>query len=281
MNAKRPKVIIAGALGKMGSAAVKTFLENSDKFQLAGILLREVNDTSIQAIESLINSTKSLSDSPKLASDEEINAIQKSTKLEELIKSTNADILVELTTPHSVFQNSITALKHGLRPVIGATGLSEKEIKELSEISSKNKIGAIIAPNFAIGAILMMQFAQKAVKYFDKYEIIEFHHDKKLDSPSGTAIKTAQLMQEASNKQSSLSNEEDASRGLQDYGVPIHSVRLQGLVAHQEVIFGGVGQTLTIRHDTIDRSSFMPGILLCCEEIMQLEKLVYGLENLI
>ena len=159
--------------------------------------------------------------------------------------------------------------------------LSDDDINELNALSQKHSLGTIIAPNFALGAILMMKFAAQASKYMDRYEIIEKHHEAKIDSPSGTAIKTAKLISQNAKAKNQSPHASEISRGELHYGVPIHSLRLQGYVASQEVIFGGQGQTLTISHETIDRSSFMPGILLAAEKVMDLDRLVYGLENLI
>ena len=252
--AKKPKVIVSGAAGKMGKSAVKALLDNSDKFEFVGGCIRSFDSSRTRELQ------------------KEIGDIVLKDNIEDLIKETKPDILVELSTPKSVFSNSEIALKSGLRVVIGATGLSGDQIDKLGKLSKDKKLGAIIAPNFAIGAILMMKYSKDAVKYFEKYEIIEMHHDQKLDSPSGTAVKTAQLM-------SSESRAVGEGKDVKD--IPIHSVRLPGLVAHQEVIFGGLGQTLSIRHDTINRTSFMPGILLSCEKVMELKDLVYGLENII
>ena len=250
--ANKARVVVAGALGRMGSNAVDTFVANSDKFELVAGVVRDLANLD-----------------PKVTQEYEDKGVTLSDNLKEIIQSGSVDILVELTTPESVYANSKFALENGVRPVIGATGLSQDEINELSALSQKSQTGAIIAPNFAIGAILMMQFAKKATEYFEKYEILELHHDKKLDAPSGTAIKTAEMMEAIAK-----------SKG-RDTEIPIHSVRLPGIVANQEVIFGGLGQTLSVKHVTIDRSSFMPGILLAAEKVMQLDKLVYGLDQVL
>ena len=144
----------------------------------------------------------------------------------------------------------------------------------------ENTLGCIIAPNFAIGAVLMMKFAQMAVKYMPHAEIIELHHDQKKDAPSGTALKTAQLMA-AVNNPAPNRNHSFPAQGLDAHGYSIHSVRLPGMIAHQEVIFGGDGQTLTIRHDSFNRESFMSGLVMCVNEVMKTSALVYGLENLL
>jgi 4-hydroxy-tetrahydrodipicolinate reductase len=150
--------------------------------------------------------------------------------------------------------------------VVGTTGLTDENLKELHELCKKNRVNCLVAPNFAIGAVLMMQFAKEAAKHMSGSEIIELHHEKKVDKPSGTAIKTAKLMKE------SLGDSAE---------IPIHSIRLPGLVAHQEVVFGGVGQTLSIRHDSINRTSFMPGVIMAIRKVKNLKGFVYGLENIL
>lgn len=260
----RPRVIVVGAMGRMGRSAIETFVQNSDKFELIAGVVRDIKNVD-----------------PRIGEDYKKLGVKLSDNLDEVLHKGNVDVLVELTTPDSVFTNSKLALKNGVRLVIGATGLNEDDINELAALANKHSLGAIIAPNFAIGAILMMKFASEAVKYMDRYEIIELHHDKKLDSPSGTAIKTAKMMSNNAKTKNKSPHSGEAARGDLHYGVPIHSIRLQGLVASQEVIFGGQGQTLTIRHDSLDRSSFMPGILLAAEKVMNLNRLVYGLENII
>jgi 4-hydroxy-tetrahydrodipicolinate reductase len=173
------------------------------------------------------------------------------------------DVLVDFTVPDSALANAREAVQAGVHVVIGTTGFDVAELGELPE----SRANIFVAPNFAIGAVLMMQFAAEAARHMAKAEIIELHHDRKVDAPSGTAARTAALMQASS------------GRELQ---VPIHSVRLPGLVAHQEVILGDVGQTLTIRHDSIDRESFMPGVLLAVRRVGRLtESPVVGLEKLL
>jgi len=176
-------------------------------------------------------------------------------------------------------------LENGFAPVVGTTGFTEAQIQELTDLSKDKSIGGLIAPNFAIGAILLMKFAAEASKYFPDLEIIELHHDKKKDAPSGTAIKTAELMAEVRESiQQGVSDEEElisGARGANFDGMRIHSVRLPGLVAHQEVIFGNQGEGLTLRHDSYDRSSFMTGVNLGIKEVVKRHELVYGLEHLL
>ena len=198
-----------------------------------------------------------------------------------------AKVAVEFTHPSATFENAKTCIECGVAPVVGTTGWTEQMLKELSKLCERHNVPAVVAPNFAIGAVLMMKFAAEAAKHFDHAEIIELHHDRKVDAPSGTALRTAEMMLQARGrpfKQPSVAEPEislpEVRGGLKD-GLRIHSVRLPGLVAHQEVIFGGQGQVLTIRHDSLGRESFMPGVLLAIEKVLSLSGLTYGLENLL
>lgn len=261
------KVIIAGAKGRMGRETVKMALDEPE-FQLVAAIDSKLNDVDLGETLGL----------GKLG-------ILFHQDLEETILRYKPDVLIDFTTPQVVKQHILTALKHKVRPVVGTTGLSAEDLDEIGQVCNEQKVGAIIAPNFAIGAILMMKFAQMAAKYMPHVEIIEQHHDQKLDAPSGTAIKTAELIAQVRQEFRQGHPEEketmDGARGAFYQGFPIHSIRLPGLVAHQEVIFGSVGQTLTIRHDSIDRTSFMPGVNLAVKKVMQLDSLVYGLDKLI
>jgi 4-hydroxy-tetrahydrodipicolinate reductase len=194
-------------------------------------------------------------------------------------------VMVDFTSPASVMSNIRIALNNGVCPVVGTTGLTEENVQEVKDLCAAKKLAALIAPNFAIGAILMMKMAQEAAKYLPNVEIIELHHDRKLDAPSGTALRTAELITEVRGnlKQGHPDEFEKLSgaRGGDYSGIPVHSVRLPGYVAHQEVIFGGLGQTLTIRHDSISRESFMPGVTLACKKVLSLNGLVFGLEHIL
>jgi len=200
--------------------------------------------------------------------------------------------LVDFTVPEAVMGNIETALAHGVVPIVGTTGLSPDDIAQVRDLCRRHKTGALIAPNFAIGAILMMRFAQEAARYLPDAEIIEMHHERKLDAPSGTAAKTAEMIAAGRRQATPTALPPDAfekmpgARGAKAAGdVPVHSVRLPGFVASQMVIFGGLGQTLTLRHDSLDRKSFMPGVLLAVRHAPALAanggELVYGLENLL
>jgi len=204
--------------------------------------------------------------------------------LQEIIQKTEAQVVLDFTHANVVMEITECIIKSGARPVIGTSGLLPKQITELKKLCRERKIGGVIAPNFAIGAVLMMKFSRDAAKYLPNAEVIELHHDGKLDSPSGTAIKTASLITNARDKISKNPSEKEiipGSRGANLEGVRIHSVRLPGLIAHQEVIFGGKSQTLSIKHDSIHRESFMPGVCLACKKVMFFKELVYGLENMI
>jgi 4-hydroxy-tetrahydrodipicolinate reductase len=198
---------------------------------------------------------------------------------------TRPDVVIDFTNAAYTPILTDAALRHGVRPVIGTSGLPQDYVEMLARQCAEQRLGAVIAANFAIGAVLMMHMARLAAPYFDSAEIIEMHHDQKVDAPSGTAIATASGMAEARGKPFAR-NVPDAtpiagSREASSDGVTIHSVRLPGLVAHQEVLFGGLGQTLSIRHDTTGRESFMPGIVLAVREVMQRSELVIGLDRLI
>ncbi len=197
----------------------------------------------------------------------------------------DADVFIDLTVPGAGFEHTKLALLYGIHPVVGTSGFSDDQLEALRDLSMTHGTGCIIAPNFAVGAVLMMQFAKTAAKYLPDAEIIEKHHDQKLDAPSGTAVKTAAMMQETRESKQQGHPEEketlEGARGAETDGIHIHSVRLPGLVAHQEVLFGGPGQGLTIRHDSYNRASFMEGVKLCVQKVTDLDRLVYGLENIL
>ncbi|MEY4314042.1 MAG: hypothetical protein RIS93_622 [Actinomycetota bacterium] len=213
------------------------------------------------------------------------SALDLGDSLEQLVK-TGTEVMVDFTHPESVMKNLEFAISNGIHVVVGTTGFDDKKLAVLKELLAKNpKVGALIAPNFGLGAVLMMQFSQTAAKYFESVEIIELHHANKVDAPSGTAIRTAEMITDA-RKQSKKSAMPDASktiisgaRGAKVGDVPIHSVRSHGYVAHQEVIFGDAGETLSIRHDSINRAGFMPGVLIGVRNVAKHPGLTVGLEN--
>ncbi|WP_124727362.1 4-hydroxy-tetrahydrodipicolinate reductase [Staphylospora marina] len=261
------RVIVAGASGRMGQEVVK-MIRNEDKIRLVGGVSR----------------SRKGEDAGEVAGVGPLGVTLVGS-VEEALKQTEADVLVDLTVPHAVKAHMELAIRAGVRPVVGTSGLSRDDLNGIARLCAERGVGAIVAPNFAIGAVLMMMFARKAAQYLPHVEIIESHHDRKLDAPSGTAVKTAEMI--AQNRpefrQGHPDEEEwiDGARGAFVQGFRIHSVRLPGLVAHQEVLFGGHGQLLTIRHDSFNRESFMPGVKLAIEKVLQLDGLVYGLENIL
>ncbi len=203
----------------------------------------------------------------------------------ELFELVKPDVVVDFTHSSGTPALVEAALKHGVRPVIGTSGVSEETLTVLRHGCAEQGLGAVVAANFAIGGVMLMYMARLGARYFESAEIIEMHHDRKVDAPSGTALQTAQLMREARGHDFAHNVPElthiDGTRGGVEGGIPIHSVRLPGLVAHQEVIFGGQGQTLTLRHDSTGRDSFMPGVLLAIREVMERDHLVEGLDQLV
>lgn len=240
------RILVNGALGRMGTEAVQA-LKGNAKFNLVGTCGRDDDLTTA-------------------------------------IKQSQAEVVVDFTNAKVVFENAQKILAAGARPVIGTTGLIPVQIEQLKVMAQKQKIGGIIAPNCSLGGVLMMKYATHWIKYFPNAEIIELHHDGKLDAPSGTAMRTAQTMSALRQKRPEPKAEHilvEGARGANVEGIHVHSIRLPGLVAHQEIIFGGVDETLTVRHDSIHRRCFMPGVLLACEKVMGLTELVYGLEQII
>ncbi|MDQ3963847.1 MAG: 4-hydroxy-tetrahydrodipicolinate reductase [Actinomycetota bacterium] len=199
--------------------------------------------------------------------------------------SGGAEVAVDFTAPDAVKDNIRFSLDNGIHAVVGTTGLSDDDLSDIATWASASQANVFVAPNFAIGAVLMMRFAQQAAPHFDTAEIVERHHEKKLDAPSGTALRTASLMNDARMKPWVTPERENeslaGSRGGQVDGIRVHSLRVAGSVAHQEVLLGAAGETLTIRHDSLERSSFMPGVLLAVKKVSQLDGLTVGLEHLL
>jgi 4-hydroxy-tetrahydrodipicolinate reductase len=205
--------------------------------------------------------------------------------LDQLVTS-GAQVVVDFTTPDSVMANLEFLITHNIHAVVGTTGFDDARMSKLKDLSAAHpEVGVLIAPNFAIGAVLMMEFAAKAAQFFESAEIIELHHPNKIDAPSGTAARTASLMTDA-RKAANLAAMPDATstslpgaRGALVGDIPVHSVRLRGLIAHQEVLFGGSGETLSIRHDSLDRAGFMPGVLLGIRSVISRPGVTFGLEH--
>ncbi|RCW64930.1 4-hydroxy-tetrahydrodipicolinate reductase [Saliterribacillus persicus] len=261
------KVIVAGARGRMGSEAVR-MIEKTDNLELVACLENKYDGKKINEFDAEIDTEAIIY-----------------TDIDTCFKNVKADVLVDLTIPEVGYLHTKTAINYGIRPVVGTTGFTEDQLTELTDLAEEKGIGVIIAPNFAIGAVLMMQFSKWAAKYFPDVEIIEKHHDQKLDAPSGTAVKTASLIKEVREQKTQGHPDEKetipGARGSDVDGMRIHSVRLPGLVAHQEVIFGSTGENLTIKHDSFHRQSFMTGVKLAVEQVMKIDVLVYGLENIL
>lgn len=265
--ADKIRVVVVGAKGRMGQETVKAVM-NDAGLEFVGAVDRTLNDVSVSSVLGFdCGDAKFYND------------------LGQAFVALSPDVMVDFTNPSVVKGNIDKAIEYGVRPVIGTTGMTPEEIANWDKQCKEREIGGLIAPNFAIGAILMMRMAAQAARYLPHVEVIEMHHDQKLDAPSGTALKTLELI---SKEREAMSqghpNEHETiagSRGGDYEGMRVHSVRLPGYVAHQQVIFGGLGQTLTIRHDSINRESFMPGVVMSCKEVMKYEGMVYGLENLL
>lgn len=261
------KIIIAGPRGRMGREAV-ALVNSTEQFQLIAVVDHKNDGMKLSDLEGF----------PSLD-------IPIYTDLEKCLQNNPADVLVDLTTPEAGMVHTKTALTYNVRPVVGTTGFSKNDLEELEVICREKQLGCILAPNFAIGAVLMMKFSQMAAKYFEDIEIIEMHHDQKLDAPSGTAVKTAEMISAVreAKKQGHPDEKETitGARGADYDGMHIHSVRLPGLIAHQQVLLGSDGQTLSIRHDSYNRSSFMSGVKVAVETVMNLNSFVYGLENIL
>ncbi|MFN5954242.1 MAG: 4-hydroxy-tetrahydrodipicolinate reductase [Dolichospermum sp.] len=270
-------VIVNGAAGKMGREVIKAVAQASDLTLMGAI------DTTPQ---------HQGKDAGELAGLSEPLEVPISNQLEPMLayvageRQMQPGVLVDFTHPDVVYNNIRSAIAYGIRPVVGTTGLSTAQIQELSDFAEKASTGCLIIPNFSIGMVLLQEAAVRASQYFDHVEIIELHHNQKADAPSGTAIQTAQLLAEIGKTFNTAIVEETekipGARGsLADEGIRIHSVRLPGLIAHQEVIFGAAGQIYTLRHDTSDRACYMPGVLLAIRKVNQLKSLVYGLEKIL
>jgi 4-hydroxy-tetrahydrodipicolinate reductase len=230
-----------------------------------------------------IESIKNVQADPELSL---VGETDKGDDLTGLIKKTGAQVVIDFTSPSVRMQTVEAILKGGARAVVGTTGFSDSDLKTIDGWCKQYNTGCLIAPNFGIGAVLMMQFAAQAAKYMPHVEIVEYHHDAKADAPSGTAIKTAQLINEAVGETNPPKVESEEMLPLRSQGakvgnIRLHSVRLPGFVASQEVILGGQGQRLLLRHETINRESFMPGVLLACKKMISVTGLIYGLEKLL
>jgi 4-hydroxy-tetrahydrodipicolinate reductase len=266
-------VVVNGAAGKMGREVIKAVAQAPD-LTLIGAIDRNptVNGQDVGEVAGIEPLEIPITD-------------QLEPTLAMAVQEKELGVMVDFTHPGSVYNNVRSAIAYGIRPVVGTTGLKPEQIRDLAEFAEKASTGCLLIPNFSIGMVLLQEAAIRASQYFDHVEIIELHHNQKADAPSGTAIQTAQMLAELGKTFNPSQVEEKetlaGARGSQaDEGIRIHSVRLPGLIAHQEVIFGAPGQIYTLRHDTSDRACYMPGVLLAIRKVTQLKALVYGLEKI-
>lgn len=256
------RVLIAGLTGAMGQKAVN-LVNKMDGFEIvAGLAPRKIDNLADFNLSKNVKTFTSLNEIP----------------------DNIADIWIDFTTPSAVYENVKFAINHHISPIVGTTGLTDEQEAELISLSKEKNIGGLIAPNFGMSAVLLMKFAQEAAKYFPDVEIIEMHHADKKDAPSGTALATAKLISENRPAHETAPDEEESLKGVRggDYqGIKIHSVRLPGYIAHEQVLFGGPGEALTIRQDSFDRDSFMSGVKVALEKVDQLNELIVGLENIL
>jgi len=273
-------VVVAGALGKMGAEVVRAVQAASDCTLVGAI------DTTPGAEGKDVGLELGLGElEVALTADFEGTLCQASQAVRQSGPGGGA-VLVDFTHPSVVFEHTRGAIAYGVHPVIGTTGLSPEQLADLATFAEKASMGGAVIPNFSVGMVLLQQAAAAAARFYDFCELTELHHNRKADAPSGTCLKTAELIEELGKRFNAPQVEEHETLagcrgGERESGLRLHSVRLPGLVAHQEVMFGAAGETYTLRHDTIDRSAYMPGVLHTVRRVRALEGLVYGLERLL
>jgi 4-hydroxy-tetrahydrodipicolinate reductase len=256
------KVVVQGALGRVGQEVVKAVCAESEMQVVGAVDLKVTKDS--------------------ITLPDDSGSIPLSADIGYILTSCQPQVLVDFTIASAIMPAVRIATERGVNLVIGTTGLTKEDLNEIDRLATAHKVGAVVAPNFALGAVLMVHLAKIAAKYLDYAEIIELHHHLKVDAPSGTALATARAMAAARGKPFLQPTGKAAeSRGQQVEGATIHSVRLPGLMAHQEVILGGPGQTVSIRHDTINRECYMPGVMLAIKEVVKRQGLIYGLDTLL
>ena len=256
------KVVVQGALGRVGQEVVKAVCREPEMQLVGAVELKVTKDS--------------------LTLPDDSGSVPFSADLDYILTSCQPDVLVDFTVAQAAMPAVRIATERGVNLVIGTTGLTKEDLNEIDRLATAHKVGAVVAPNFALGAVLMIHLAKIAAKYLDYAEIIELHHHLKADAPSGTALATARAMAAARGKPFlQPTGKATESRGQQVEGATIHSVRLPGLMAHQEVILGGPGQTVSIRHDTINRECYMPGVMLAIKEVVKHRGLIYGLDTLL
>lgn len=257
------KVLIAGATGAMGQKAVD-LVNGMEGFEITAALAPTLTKENMADFH-LATTVKPYQDLAE-------------------VEQGVADIWIDFTLPSAVYQNVKFALEHGMQPIVGTTGLSDDQQAELVALSKEKHLGGLIAANFGMSAVLLMKFAQEAAQYFPDVEIIEMHHGDKKDAPSGTALSTAKLIDQVREPHETNPAETESltgARGGDYHGIKIHAVRLPGYVAHEQVLFGGDGEALTIRQDSFDRQSFMNGVKVALEKVDELTELEIGLENIL
>ncbi|MBF1353324.1 MAG: 4-hydroxy-tetrahydrodipicolinate reductase [Megasphaera micronuciformis] len=261
------RVLVSGADGRMGSETVKAVLADNELEFVGGTSLMNVGKDAGEVI-----GISSL-------------GLPLYGSLNEALKMAKPDVVVDFTTPAAIYGNVKTCIENGTNIVVGTTGLTAQQRNELDEAAKKADVAVFIAPNFSVGAVLMMKYSAEISKYLPDVEIIELHHNNKLDAPSGTAKMTAEKIararREAGAEPAPDKTHESltGARGAAVEGIPVHSVRLPGYVAHQEVLFGGYGEILTVRHDSLDRKSFMPGVVLAVKKVDSRKGVTFGLEH--
>ena len=264
----KKRIIVSGAVGRMGKTICKMVIDEGD-YELVGAV-------------DVVNQGDDIFNILGIESKKELYI---KNDLVQEIDDKEAEVVIDFTNPEVVMKNIEKVLQTETNMVVGTTGFDQQDLKQVKEWSNQFNTSIFIAPNFALGAVMMMEFSKKAAKFFDQAEIVELHHDGKMDAPSGTAVTTAEMIAANRSKPKEKVDKKfieklEGARGAEFDDIHIHSVRLQGLVAHQEVIFGGKGQTLKIRHDSINRESFMPGIKLAVNKVAELDGLVYGLDKI-
>lgn len=259
------RVVVYGALGRVGKEVVNATCKDPDL--------------------KLVGAVDAKADGNSLPLPVGSGTIPLSKDMGSILTHTEPRVIVDFSTAEASMAMARVAVKQKVNLVIGSTGFSAENLEEIDRLARANGVGAVVASNFALGAVLMIHLAKMAAKYFDNVEIIELHHDQKLDAPSGTAVSTARAIAEARGKpfvHPKVQKETVAgARGAELQGVALHSVRLPGLMAHQEVIFGTSGQTLIIRHDTINRECYMPGVVMAVKKVVELKGLTIGLDKLL
>jgi 4-hydroxy-tetrahydrodipicolinate reductase len=269
--AKRIKVVIAGINGRFGRASARLFIDDP-AFELVGAFGRSGASYVGEDIGKLTNSAST--------------GILVSNSISQLPAEVRPDVLLDFTVADPAVEHAKYALEHGIRPVIGTSGVGEEQIKSLQSIADSKKMGALVVPNFSVGAVLMMEFSRQAARYFDHVEVVEMHHTRKLDSPSGTAMHTVRKMEELGKNYNRKEVDEHellphARGGCSEAGVRVHSLRLPGLISHQEVIFGAPGELLTVRHDGLSTDSYLRGVKMAVEAVVNMTKLEVGLDKVL